>query len=156
VRVVAAILAVLITLGGCRSAPERAAGTVEPAPAGPGEMSCTAWPNGVLPSDSGLLRSPDQDIPGTERDVASPVTVTVGLACVMLPPRSAISGVYCGAAEHGRAPRPCQVGEECAIGSIMVTDVSVSREADGLAACATFENWSKSSSRDISLWVRTR
>ncbi len=119
-------------------------------------MSCTPWPDATPPSDAGLLRSRDQDVPGTDRDFASPVTVTVGLACVVVPPPSTVAGVYCGAAEHGRTPRPCQVGEECAIGSIMVTDVSLSREADGLAACATFENWSRTGSRDISLWVKTR
>jgi hypothetical protein len=160
VRVAAAIMLVLFALGGCRSAPEaaRADGDQAPAPIRAGTaLSCVPWPDGERPpGDSGLVRSPEQEVPGTDSTFGTPVQVTVGLACANLPPRRDPVALYCGAAEPGTPPRPCLVGEECAIGSIMVTEVTRFQEGDGSAACAVFENWSKTRPRTIWLWAKPR
>ena len=162
-RVVAAIMLVLLALGGCGSTPERPrAGTAE-TPAPPATvraglaLSCAPWPAGErAPGDPGLIRSPDQDVPGTDSALGGPVQVTVGLACASLPARRDPVALYCGAAEPGTAPRPCLVGAECAIGSIMVTEVTRFQEGDGTATCAVFENWSKTRPRTIFLWAKPR
>jgi hypothetical protein len=160
VRVVAAIMVVLLAVGGCRSAPERPrAGAGEaPAPVSASPpLSCAPWPDGARPpSDPALARSPEQDVPGTASGVGSPVQVTVGLACTRLPERRDPAALYCGAADPGTPPLPCLVGQECGVGAIMVTEAKRFDEADGSVACAVFENWSKTRPRTILLWAKTR
>jgi hypothetical protein len=162
VRIVAAITLVLLALGGCGGGPAPArgaaadAGAVVPA----GALSCAAWDGERPPTaDPQLLRSLAQDLPGTDSGIGAgmpPTQVTVGLACVTLPASAVIAALYCGAAEIGVGARPCQIGQECQIGSIMVTEVSRFEDPGGVATCAVFENWSKTQTRNISLWVRAR
>jgi hypothetical protein len=156
VRVTAAIGVILLTLGGCGPRPQPPSGAAEPMPE-TATLRCEPWPEGTRPpSGPGLVQSADASLPGTESGVGKPVSVVVGDACVVLPASIAVTGLYCGAAEPAGTPLPCQVGEECAIGSIMVTDVNQYRQDNGIATCATFENWSRTGSRAISLWARTR
>ena len=160
VRVIAVIM-VLLTLdacGGTRAPPPAvsadAAGAVVPA----GALACAPW-NGERPppADPQLLRSLAQDLPGTDSGIGMPPPqVTVGLACVTLPASAVVDALYCGAAETGVGARPCLVGQECQVGAIMVTEVSRFEDAGNVATCAVFENWSKSQTRNISLWVRAR
>ncbi len=160
-RIIAAIVLICLGLGGCGGgrAPSRveSAAVAEP-PRAAAELSCSPWPDGLPPpGDPALLRSAPQDLPGTDGSgFGTPPQVTVGLACVTPPAGSSVAGLYCGAAERGGVPRTCLVGEECAIGAIMVTEVSRFAEPGGVATCAVFENWSKTQARNISVWLRTR
>ncbi|HUA55693.1 MAG TPA: hypothetical protein VMB81_26140 [Candidatus Sulfotelmatobacter sp.] len=154
----------LLAVAGCgsdsaakKAAAAPAAATM-PAPALAGELSCLPWPDAARPpADAGLLRSPEQDVPGTASGFGgAPVQVTAGLACVTQPKDRPVAGLYCGAAEPGEAPRPCVVGQECTIGSIMVTEINQFHEADGVSTCAVFENWSKTHARTVSVWLKPR
>jgi len=120
-------------------------------------LSCSPWPNGAQPpADLGLRRSTDQDVSGTDTGSGVPAQVTVGLACVVHPPGQRVDGVYCGAADQGQTPRPCLVGQECAVGSIMVTEITSFQESDGVATCGVFENWSPTRARTIAIWAKMR
>jgi hypothetical protein len=155
VRVIAAIGVILLTLGGCGGARETPA-TPGPAPQA-AALRCEPWPAGNQPpSGARLLQSTDQSLPGTASGFGAPVSVIVGEACVTLPAGETAAGLYCGASELARPPAPCQLGEECAIGSIMVTDLFQYAQAGGTATCATFENWARTGSRGIYLWAKTR
>lgn len=151
-RVSTAIGAILLTLGACADSTE------PPPPASvTAALSCAPWADGAAPPGGRrLVQSADQSLPGTDSWHGSPVPVVVGNACVVLPPEQVAIGLYCGAAVEGAAPQPCLIGEECAVGSIMVTDVAQFQEAEGAATCATFENWSKTAARSIFLWAKTR
>jgi hypothetical protein len=151
VRATATIGVILLTLGGC-------AGTAAPTqpPTESAALRCEPWPDAAQPpSDARLAQSADQSLPGTD-SLRSPVAVVVGNACVVLPADNAVVGLYCGAAREAAAPLPCLVGEECAVGSIMVTDVARFDQGGGVATCATFETWSKTAARSIFLWAKTR
>jgi hypothetical protein len=158
VRVAAVIMLVLLALGGCRSTSVgRPAGAPAALAHATAPLSCTPWPDGErLRAEPKLLRSVDQDLPGTDTGFGPPAQVTVGLACLILPADVEILGFYCGAADPGGAPQPCLIGEECAVGSIMATEVKRFEEVDGIATCAVFENWSRNRARTITLWARTR
>jgi hypothetical protein len=155
VRATATIGVILLALGGCGGS--STPGSAAPPPASQA-LRCEPWPDGQRPSGGArLAQSAEQSLPGTtDSALGSPVSVVVGNACVVLPARDQVVGLYCGAAEDAGAPLPCLVGEECAIGSIMVTDVARFEQADGVATCATFENWSRTAPRSIVLWARTR
>ncbi|MBI3514238.1 MAG: hypothetical protein HY060_09275 [Proteobacteria bacterium] len=160
-RVIAAIVLICFTLGSCgggREPPRAERAAVAEPPRAAAALSCAPWPDGVPPpADPGLLSSAAQDVPGIDGGgFGTPPQVTVGLACVTPPAGRDVAGLYCGAAERGGVPRPCVVGEECAIGAIMVTEVSRFAEPGGVATCAVFENWSKTQARNISVWLRTR
>ncbi len=161
-RGAAAIVLVSLCVAACggSSEPRQASASAAPAPAAAAvtDLACMPWPEpGRPPEDPRLARSPEQDLPGTESGFSgAPVRVTVGLACVTSPSGSQVAGLFCGAGERGTPPRACMVGEECGVGSIMVTEVSRYQESDGVATCAVFENWSPNRTRTISLWVRTR
>jgi len=157
VRVTAVIGVVLLALGGCGGRSEPAPTPTASAPVNQA-LRCEPWPDGQRPPGGArLAQSAEQSLPGTtDRALGSPVSVVVGNACVVLPARDQVIGLYCGAAEDAAAPLPCLVGEECAIGSIMVTDVARFEQADGVATCATFENWSRTAPRSIVVWAKTR
>jgi len=154
VRATATIGVILLTLGGC--AGDSPPVSAPPTPT-PEALQCQPWPaGGQPPSGARLAQSAEQSLPGTDSLRAARVAVMVGSACVVLPASNHVVGLYCGAAEPAGAPRPCLVGEECAVGSIMVTDVTQFEDGAGVTTCATFENWSRTAARSIILWARTR
>ena len=156
--------AILLGVAGCGSGSDAQKADAQKAVAAPtpvralaSGLSCSPWPNGAQPpADLGLRRSTDQDVSGTDTGSGVPARVTVGLACVVHPPGQRVDGVYCGAAEPGQTPRPCLVGQECAIGSIMVTEITSFQESDGVATCGVFENWSPTRARTIAIWAKMR